>query len=278
MPALGRTATVDAVRADFLSMDLHEFERAYLNRWTTVKGDPVIPIELWDKQTRKYSSADIPVVLAVDVTPDRSAATIAAAGHYGDKTFVEVVKHQNGVAWVVPAIKALLKTNEVRGLVVDALGPAGAMLTDLQDLHVDVKHTTSQELARACATLYDAVLDTKSVIHPGQVDVRNALDSAVKRDVGDGGWAWGRRNSGADISSLVAVTLAQWWLKESGTESAGIYSLDTIVAELRERRAKEAAAKGESGPLVRDYHPIPRIDRGPRVIEERPGGVTFISA
>jgi hypothetical protein len=42
MPALGHTVTEDAVRAAQQSMALHEFERAYLNRWTTALGDPVI--------------------------------------------------------------------------------------------------------------------------------------------------------------------------------------------------------------------------------------------
>lgn len=276
MPALGRTASVEAVRADFMSMDLHEFERAYLNRWTTVKADPVIPIELWDAQKRQYSSKGIPIALSVDVTPTRDAATIAAAGQIGDKIFVEIIKHQRGLSWVIPALKKLLQTHEVRWVVVDSAGPAGALLTGIEELYVEVKQTSTQELARACATLYDAVVDTQSVIHPGQIDVRNALDGAVRRDVGDGGWAWGRRNSGTDISALVAATLAHWQVKDQGTESAGIYSLDSIVAELRERKAREARERGEPEPVIRSFSPAHTVDRGERQVVERPGGVKFI--
>ena len=280
MPALGRTATIEAVRADFMSMDLHEFERAYLNRWTTVKTDPVIPLELWDSLSRQFDSSGLPVVLSVDVAPDRGSGSIAAAGRLPDgKIFIEVIKAAHGIAWIVPAIKKLLQTNEVRGLVVDALGPAGALLSDLQELHVEVKSTSAQELARAFAVFCIAAgvgtEDEPTLVHSGQSSTRIALDGAVKRTVGDGGEAWGRKNSGVDISPLVACTLAHWMVQTMGIESAGVYSLDEIVAELRAKKAREAAERGEPPPVTRGFSPV-SLDRGKRDVEERPGGVKFI--
>ena len=43
----------------------------------------------------------------------------------------------------------------------------------------------------------------------------------MTRDVGDGGKAWGRRKSSADISPLVAVTLAAWGLRLKTAEGGG---------------------------------------------------------
>jgi len=49
-----------------------------------------------------------------------------------------------------------------------------------------------------------------------------ALLGAVKRDLGDGGWAFGRRKSHeqqqADITPLVAVTNALWGLSMTQPE------------------------------------------------------------
>src|SRR5262249_44873789 len=67
MPALGHTVTEDAVRAAQLSMARHEFLRAYLNRWTTALGDPVIPIDAWEALAAPEAPRPERVILALDV-------------------------------------------------------------------------------------------------------------------------------------------------------------------------------------------------------------------
>jgi hypothetical protein len=50
------------------------------------------------------------------------------------------------------------------------------------------------------------------------------VKGAAKRPLGDA-WAWSRKSSGVDISPLVAITLAVWWLaavSESVYESRGV--------------------------------------------------------
>jgi phage terminase large subunit-like protein len=51
MPALGETQTEESVRGYFESMELNEFERAFLNRWKTALSDPVIPLSDWKDLT-----------------------------------------------------------------------------------------------------------------------------------------------------------------------------------------------------------------------------------
>lgn len=50
MPALGHTVTVETVAADFQTMDLAEFRRAYLCQWPEVAkpGWGVISQDAWD--------------------------------------------------------------------------------------------------------------------------------------------------------------------------------------------------------------------------------------
>lgn len=51
MPALGRLAHVETVRADFAAMDLEEFSRAYLNLWADPAGEgwKLFERSLWER-------------------------------------------------------------------------------------------------------------------------------------------------------------------------------------------------------------------------------------
>jgi phage terminase large subunit-like protein len=70
-------------------------------------------------------------------------------------------------------------------------------------------------MGRACAHLQRLVQD-KTLTHSDDPLFTAALAGAVKRDVGEGLWAWGRRKSTTDISPLVAVTGALWTLELHG--------------------------------------------------------------
>ena len=64
------------------------------------------------------------------------------------------------------------------------------------------------EVLDACADFFKAVLDRR-LVHGSYSELDAAVAGAVKRPVGDR-WAWGRKQSEADISPLEAVTLAAW--------------------------------------------------------------------
>lgn len=212
MPALGFTATEDAVRADFESMELNEFERAYLNRWKAALTDPVIPLAAWKALHDPESKALDPVALALDVSPDRSSASIAAAGNrWDDLKHLEVIEHRHGTGWVVPVLAGLVERNRPMSVVCDSTGPAGALLPALEAEGVKVTTVNAQEHAQACGMLFDAVAEQR-VRHLGDTDLLTAIDGAVKRPLTDA-WAWSRRNSSVDISPLVAATLALWGLE-----------------------------------------------------------------
>ena len=212
MPALGHTVTEEAVQADFQTMDAVEFRRAYLNHWTTPSTDPVVELETWQALTDVHSEALDPVVLAADAGPDRGTASIVASGRRADgKVHLEVLEHRRGVSWVPSRLAELARRHNPSAVVLDAVGPGASLLTELEQLKVRRLVTVSaRELSEACGAFFDAVEDGK-IRHLGQAELTAAVDAGRKRSLGDA-WAWSRRSSSADITPLVACTLAHWVL------------------------------------------------------------------
>lgn len=209
MPALGITATEQAVASDFASMSLSEFCRAYLNRWMSALSDPVIPLDKWHEMEDGRSKMPDPVVFAFDVTPDRAHGAIGAAGKRSDGlVHIEVIDHRSGTGWVAPRMAELVKSHHPFAVLCDPAGPAGSLVAEMTALGVEVVPVSGKEHAQACGVLYDTVFQGR-LRHLGTPELESALEGAVKRQLGDA-WAWSRRSSSVDISPLVACTLAQW--------------------------------------------------------------------
>jgi hypothetical protein len=108
--------------------------------------------------------------------------------------------------------------------VVDAGGPAGSLIADLEErLGVEVVQPKAREVAAACGQLYDAVTE-QTLSHLDQAPLAAALAGAQRRPLGDA-WAWARRIVSVDISPLVAVTLAKWGLGAEVDEPEGAPNL-----------------------------------------------------
>jgi hypothetical protein len=109
MPALGMTIDEETVAADFATMDQGEFARAYLNRWAP-KGVPVFAFGQWLACLDDASKAQGSIAFAIDVAPDRSTASIAAAGGRADgRIHVELVDRRDGTDWVVSRMGELVE-------------------------------------------------------------------------------------------------------------------------------------------------------------------------
>ena len=66
-------------------------------------------------------------------------------------------------------------------------------------------------MATACAQFYQRATED-GLRHTDQPQLSVALASARKRSLGDR-WAWNRKTVDADITPIVAVTLAAWGVK-----------------------------------------------------------------
>jgi hypothetical protein len=209
MPALGHTVTLDTIRAQRDSLPAAEFERAYLCRRPPAGAlERVIPEPVWAAAARPDVALGDPVVFAVEVTWDRSAATIAACGTAAGGRAVEVIDHRPGTGWLVDRVLELYGRWRPGRIVVDTGGPAAPIYAELAARRVPVVDVTARDVATACGAFYDDVVNGR-LYHRGDTELDAAVAGAARRALANA-WAWERRTPSVDISPLVAVTLARW--------------------------------------------------------------------
>ena len=205
MPALGYTITEPVVAHALQAMGEDEFRRAFLNQRTGAE-ERVISQVAW-QAVQGRTQPDGVLSFAMDCNPERSAAAVMVCDTLAR---AEMIDYRMGVGWVVDRVVELARKWDAP-VAVDAGGPAGSFIAELEQYGVRVVKFTGGEVAHACGAFYDAVADqTISVYRGPGVDVLDrAVDCARKRQLGDK-WAWARKDSTADISPLVALTLAHW--------------------------------------------------------------------
>jgi len=202
--------------------------REALGIWDDVSGKRVIPEHIWASCADEQSMAADLLALAIDVSPDRSVASVAMAGQRADEDWhIELDEQRNGTGWIVQHVKRRCEANKIRAVVVDGMSPAASLIPDLEREKIHVTVTSARDMAQACGAVYDGAFG-EWLHHIGQPQVNAALGAAGKRDIGDGGWGWSRKNSELDITALVACTLALWGsqaarqkVKRPGRGSAG---------------------------------------------------------
>lgn len=225
------TVTERAIQAELETYadELEEFDRAYLNiarDLNELAGDPNVPsLQEWDLLADLEAPGGDVIALAVDFTPDRGWASIVAVGDTpGGLPLMKVLDHGAGTGWVIGRIRALHERLKPVCWVVDDKSAAGTLILPLEKAgiprmppaHDDPRQgpqrgqlwvPTVQQLGAACGSFTDTVRQGQ-VVHLAQEEMTVALDGAKTRPLGDGAWAWGRKIASADISPLVAATLA----------------------------------------------------------------------
>jgi hypothetical protein len=174
--------------------------------WDAEDNGTAIPIGAWQGQTDAASEIVGPVVFSVETAQDRKTSVIAAGGRRADGwTHVELVRHGTGTSWV---LDELMRLTQAHGgsVVIDGISPAASLVPALKDAGLDPTVTNAPDMARACGSIHDAVVDGQ-LFHLGDDLVESALLSAGTRPL-SGGWAWDRKSG--DISPIVAVTLAAY--------------------------------------------------------------------
>lgn len=200
---------VEAILQDAATMDRAIFERAYLNVWerpseqSNYRLDPF----KWSAGGAPNVTADANPVLAfgVDVAQDRQSAAIVAAGRNGSRVDVEVISHEPGTNWVVPALRRLHARRPGIPFVMDALACAG-VVAELRRERLPVETTGPTDMAAACSVVTDLV-NAGLLRHRQDAALDNAVANATTKRIRDG-WAWSRKDTDLDISPLVAATLA----------------------------------------------------------------------
>ena len=211
-PALGRRISVEWIRdTERLSMTPDEFARERLGWWEDPEESAGlgVPLDAWRECQDRTSELAAVSALAIDVAMDGAWSAIAAAGPRADgRPHIEVVENRRGTEWVVERLAELKDAHGVEVVAIDPKGPARCLLDELADADIALTEADAASMPTACASLVDD-LNRRWLRHLGQGELDMAVRVAVRRPVGDA-WVFSRKNSPADISPLVAVTLAKW--------------------------------------------------------------------
>lgn len=214
-PALGTRLLLDVVEGERANLSDDGFGRERLGMWGEAGASRVIDPQTWATCADVSSLAVDRLALAVDVSPDRSVASVAVSGQREDGSWhVELDEQRNGVGWLAPYIAARCERNDIRAVIVDKTSPEARLIDELAERKIKVTATGYREMASACATFYDGVMEGW-LRHTDQPQVNAALSVARKRTAGDAGWAWNRKNATSDITPLVACTLALYGAQSS---------------------------------------------------------------
>lgn len=228
-PAIGIRIAEDYIAKERRAMDTRTFavERLGVGDWPAdLETDRLIDYRRWVELEDQRSEIVGPVCVAFDVTPARSAATITASGRNRDGLLhVETVEHRRGTGWVPARIVRLLERHQVVSVSCDAASPAAALIRSVENERIDVNRLNARDYAAACGAFFD-LIDTRGIRHLGTDELATAVKNAAARPLGDS-WAWSRRLSGADISPLVAATIAAF---EASAKTGSVYDERGMIA------------------------------------------------
>ena len=208
-PAVGRTITPDAIRTAAATLPPGEFARAYGNLWTQA-SEAVIAPGVWAAVQATGLPAPVrpPAAVAVDVSPDRSTATVAVAWQPPTGPPAVAVADHGPLTAALPRTCADLAARFGCPIVFDPRSAAAATADDLARGGTQLRPMGTSDVAVASQQFYDAALAGALAVRPDPA-LDAAVTAAVTRPVGDG-WAWGRRKAAADITALCAATWALW--------------------------------------------------------------------
>ncbi|SEF34381.1 hypothetical protein SAMN05421837_107352 [Amycolatopsis pretoriensis] len=222
-PAMGVRITEETIRRERRSMGAPEFARERLSVWPRqlIGGGAIDPAN-WAALMDPESRRDGDVAIGVDIAPDRNYAAIGLYGRRADGYgHMQIVDYRPGTDWLLDRIR---EWREAVNPVAIAMGRACAASLDVELEKVgitrpedpekprrgDLAVTSAMEMSAACGQFLDGVRQRTERYVP---DAANALDASVAgakvKQNGDT-LVWARKESAADTSPLVAVTVARW--------------------------------------------------------------------
>jgi hypothetical protein len=217
--ALGTRITEEFIAGQLDALGPDEFLREHLGVWDaepeTLGDDRPLSLDAWMAQADEASRLTGEIVVGIGVALNGASASVGAAGRRADGlAHVEVIEGgvRSGTSWVPQFLGDVLRSPSVRvrAVAVEAAGHARTILPELEGVceraGVKIHKLSSPDYQGACAAMVRAV-DDGLVRHLGQAWLTSAVGGALRREVGDH-WVWDLRAKAADVSPLVAVTVA----------------------------------------------------------------------
>lgn len=214
-PSVGIRITTDflAAERDTLTPTNYMVERLGIGKWPDISddGSAIVSRESYRRCGAPDAQVTGALTFGLDVAPGFKSASISVAGKAAgsDKWHFEVIESGPGSAWLVPRVLELQKSNQGSQFVYDPRSPIISMVGDMERSFIPLIAVTAQQFTAACGSIIDAIERLLCQYPDPQPEVDAAIRAAGIRNVGDT-WVFSRRNSEADISPLVSVTLALW--------------------------------------------------------------------
>lgn len=224
-PAYGHTVDLAALadaREEFRNpetgvFDLAGWARAYGNKPTRTKV-AAIPAAVWTAAGRQRLPVPARAGLGLDVDPAGLRAALVA-GWRADLVVAGEVEPAHGFVDVLysgpttrelPAMLAAVARARRVPIVADraAIG-AIEVLDSLARDYPDVEQRllSMGEYGSACAA-FEGGIRRDTVHHFHDPDLDSSVEDASKRDLGDGGWGWARKDAAGSVVEVVASTVA----------------------------------------------------------------------
>jgi hypothetical protein len=226
-PALERRITIDYIRAERDELPPDEYGRERAGWWDKPEGitEPLITPDMWrDLEDRTDANVPVdPVSFGVYVNNERTKSAIGFMARRPDGLYicgiVPAVRGQRidmlpGTLWIAGRLKQLCEAWRPHALVVQGGSGAASLINEIEaQTGMEVTKSNSTDLVLACGNFYDAVKpDDQGVTHMrhrGATPLFRAVTGAKKRELtATDNWVWDRKDKDADITQLMAVTLA----------------------------------------------------------------------
>ena len=168
------------------------------------------------------------VAFAIAAPPEQDWAAIDIAGKSRDgEILVQVVRYERGTTWVIGEAVELAGRNPGVAFAVDPHGPAGHLITPLQDAGIRVVEPSTLDVDHADQRFVRGIVDEPEIRHFGQPAFGIAVKAAAWKDKGD--VRRFMRRGGTDISPLDAASLAVWALGSASRGRSAYEDNDLMV-------------------------------------------------
>lgn len=245
-PGLGIRMSMDHVATERAAMDDETFKRERLGQWSKIGGDSKVSDSDWSACLDPESLPGEFASFAIDIPPDRASANVAVISKHADGTLHgQILERRDGVSWVPDFLRELQVAwgTNATPVVVDAGSAAGSLIPELERKRVRLMFINAKQHGQACAQVYDDIVERR-MVHRGQVELDEAVRGSKTKPLGDSAWKWAKTDATADISPLIALTLARHGWSTRGERKAS---------------AAERQSSGRSGGrVVRGRKPVGR--------------------
>lgn len=207
-PALGirmRIETIADERETLLSDE--SFGKERLGMWGETSGEAVVGVDVWAARTDRASMAEEPLVFAVEVDSAGQHGAIGVASRRPDGLWhVELVEAAPRTDWIVDACLVLRRRHRHAPILTRTASGAAPTIKLLEAAGITPVKATARDYQQACSRFEAAVFDDQ-VRHLDDQVLATAVEAGRKLQRDDA-WVWDRDDAQADITPLVAVTMA----------------------------------------------------------------------